>query len=231
MPPADMNFPGGINITVHIPISGLHPDLFAMKRKELEMLLEKIPPHPSPKAGLEQYATPAGIVADIVFEAYARGDVSGRKVVDLGCGTGGFAIAAALMGASESVGVDIDAEAISVAKKCASSLGADAEFKTCDIREFEGSFDTCFQNPPFGYQRRGLDRFFIEKSLEVAGVVYTLHHTAASGHVAKVISGKGTVDYGQNYKFPMKHTYKFHSKAVKPVEVTLYRIIRKQADE
>jgi putative methylase len=197
-----------------------------MRRKELEIRLQKIPPNPSPKAELEQYATPAGIAADILFEAYALGDVAGKRIADLGCGTGVFAIGAALLGASESLGVDIDGDAVAIAGECARALGAKVGFKTADVREFSGDFDTVFQNPPFGYQARRLDRIFLAKALEVAKVVYTLHHAGASEYIGKFTAGIGCVDFGQNYKFPMKHTYKFHSKPVKPIEVTLYRITR-----
>ena len=200
-----------------------------MKRKELEILLERIPPNPSPKAELEQYATPAGIAADILFEAYARGDVAGKRIADLGCGTGVFATGAALLGASESLGVDIDGNAVAIAGEYARKLCAKAEFRTVDVKDISGDFDTVFQNPPFGYQARRLDRIFLTKALEVAPVVYTLHHAGASEYIRKFIAGIGSVDFGQNYKFPMKHTYKFHSMAVKPVEVTLYRIIRTKA--
>ncbi|HEV8361491.1 MAG TPA: 50S ribosomal protein L11 methyltransferase, partial [Candidatus Thermoplasmatota archaeon] len=63
------------------------------------MLLQKVPPHPAPKAELEQYQTPAPIAADLVYRALAAGDVAGKRVLDLGCGTGILAIGAALVGA------------------------------------------------------------------------------------------------------------------------------------
>ena len=86
------------------------------KKRQLEMALQDIPPHASPKVDLEQYSTPSVIAADVLWNAHAIGDIEGLKVVDFGCGTGIFAIGAALMGASESVGVDIDDDAVSIAK-------------------------------------------------------------------------------------------------------------------
>jgi len=197
-----------------------------MKRKELEILLQKIPPHPSPKVELEQYSTPAGIAADIIFEAHARGDVAGKTIVDLGCGTGIFAIGASLMGALETVGIDIDKDAVALAKKSAEELGADADFRVEDVEHFSGHYDTCFQNPPFGYQNRGLDRAFLKKAIEVAGTVYTFHHADAASYVEKTVAGKGVVTGEQNYKFPMPYTYRFHTKKVKTVDVTLFRIVK-----
>ena len=86
------------------------------KKKHLEMILEKVPKHPNPKVDLEQYSTPATIAADLIWNAYGLGDIDGMSVLDLGCGTGIFAIASSLMGASYSLGVDIDEESISLAK-------------------------------------------------------------------------------------------------------------------
>ena len=57
-----------------------------MKKKELEMLLEKVRPFAEPDPRLEQYPTPAVIAADITYSAYAAGDIEGMKVLDLGCG-------------------------------------------------------------------------------------------------------------------------------------------------
>ena len=87
-----------------------------MKKKDLEIALEKVRPFTDPDPGLEQYPTPATIAADIVFSAYAAGDIEGMKVLDLGCGTGMFSIAAALMGAGMVVGYDISESALAVAR-------------------------------------------------------------------------------------------------------------------
>jgi len=79
-----------------------------MKRNELERLLQKVPPHSRPKAALEQYSTPASVAADLLWTAYANGDVAGRSVLDLGCGSGILSIGAWALGASDVTGVDID---------------------------------------------------------------------------------------------------------------------------
>jgi putative methylase len=44
-----------------------------------------------------------------------------------------------------------------------------------DIDAIHGDFDTVLQNPPFGVQKRGADRKFLEKALEMAKVTYSLH--------------------------------------------------------
>ena len=69
----------------------VHP-LRVMRRKDLEIALEKVPRFEDPDPSLEQYPTPAAIAAEIVFDAYRRGDIAGMKVMDLGCGTGMFSM-------------------------------------------------------------------------------------------------------------------------------------------
>ena len=48
-----------------------------MRKRELEMELQKVRGFDSPDVALEQYMTPATIAADILFEAYRHGDIEG----------------------------------------------------------------------------------------------------------------------------------------------------------
>ncbi len=102
------------------------------KKRQLEMVLQDIPSHESPKINLEQYSTPSVIAADVLWNANSIGDIHGMKVVDLGCGTGIFAIGSALLGAEESVGVDIDIDAISIANSQAEKLGVKSQNEFCN---------------------------------------------------------------------------------------------------
>ena len=147
------------------------------------MILERIPKHPNPKVGLEQYSTPATIAADLIWNAYGLGDINDMNILDLGCGTGIFAIASSLMGASYSLGVDIDEESVDLAKITKNDIfqehdidNANANFIVGDINSFNSisdllnesshekmdnnamslnRFDTLIQNPPFGSQEKG----------------------------------------------------------------------------
>ena len=85
--------------------------------KNLEMLLENISPHPNPKVELEQYSTPANIAADLMWNAYTLGDIKGRNIIDLGCGTGIFSISSLLLDANNALAIDIDKESLESAKK------------------------------------------------------------------------------------------------------------------
>lgn len=99
------------------------------KKKHLEMAIQKVPKHPNPKVDMEQYSTPATIAADLLWNAYSLGDIADKKVMDLGCGTGIFAIASKLLGAASAIGVDIDKDSTDLA----SSYCGDVDFICSDI--------------------------------------------------------------------------------------------------
>ena len=182
------------------------------------------------KSDLEQYSTPSVIAADVLWNANAIGDLEGMKVVDLGCGTGIFAIGAALMGAAESVGVDVDKDAISIAEAQASKKGINniTRFVTSDIADFTESADTVIQNPPFGAQkakRKEADRMFMVKALEIAPVVYSFHMQETEEFVVNFFKKEGaTISHRFQYTFPIPRTYDFHRKEKVFVKVVLLRV-------
>ena len=150
--------------------------------KNLEMLLENISPHPNPKVELEQYSTPANIAADLMWNAYTLGDIKGRNIIDLGCGTGIFSISSLLLDANNALAIDIDKESLESAKKNLTHIDVDSEnlkfiekdiceissVQELDIKGFNKKSDTLIQNPPFGSQKKGIrhiDRKFIEKEM------------------------------------------------------------------
>jgi len=201
-----------------------------MKKKELEIFLQKTPDFEKPKPGLEQYITPAGIVADIIFIAFQMGDIENKIVLDLGCGTGIFSIGACIAGANKVTGIDLDKDAIKLAKKFADENKFKIDFIVQDIRDVNVSCDTVFMNPPFGAQKSNInaDRRFIEKAFEKANVIYSLHLTKTVPFIEKMVSSlKGNIDFTKNYSFPIKHSQSFHSKKVVFFDVTLLRILTK----
>src|SRR4030043_1084654 len=106
-----------------------------MKLKNLEMALQRLSGYSCPRAVLEQYQTPAPLAARLLFHALMKGDIRGKKICDLGSGTGVLAIGASLLGADQVRGVDSDKNAIQVAKENAALLDADVEFIVADVRE------------------------------------------------------------------------------------------------
>ena len=148
-----------------------------MKQKELEIKLQKVPTYKRPNPFIEQYMTPAPIAADIIYTACQYKDIQGKKVLDLGCGTGIFSFGAKLTGAKEIIGVDLDVDAIKIAKMHAEKENEEIEFIAKDVKDVDIKCDTVIMNPPFGAQKsnRWADRRFIEKGFEIANVIYSLH--------------------------------------------------------
>jgi len=93
-------------------------------RRALEGELAVVAGFADPTVDLEQYPTPADVAAHVVHLADLRGDVADRTVVDLGAGTGMFALGAALRGARRVVGVELDAGALGVARANERRVGA-----------------------------------------------------------------------------------------------------------
>lgn len=132
-----------------------------MKRSELVRRLAKVHGFSDPRADLEQVMTPPEAAATLLEAALQRGDLEGRSVLDLGCGTGILAVGAALLGAGEVEGVDVDPGAVAVAQRNASDCaGANVTFRTGDVADAGRSVDTVLMNPPFGAQRAHADRSF-----------------------------------------------------------------------
>jgi len=149
-----------------------------VRKLDLELFLSKVERHPSPKVSLEQYTVSEAVAATMLYlAAYANGDIIGKAVLDLGCGTGRLALAASFLGAQMVVGVDIDRAAVKIASENSKKAGlnTNTQWIAGDIDAINGRFDTVLQNPPFGVQKRAADRKFLEKALEVGSMVYSLH--------------------------------------------------------
>ena len=196
------------------------------KKKHLEMAIQKVPKHPNPKVDLEQYSTPATIAADLLWNAYSLGDIADKKVMDLGCGTGIFAIASKLLGAASAIGVDIDKDSIDLA----SSYCWDVDFICSDICDLENDFDvdTIFQNPPFGSQKnakKGADLKFISKAVELSPKVLYSFHMASTEEFLISYFEKNDLEITHifRYNFPIPKIYEFHTRESANVEVIVIR--------
>ena len=201
-----------------------------VRKRDLERVLSEIEPHSLPKAHLEQYTTPSNVAAETLYlAAYVNDDIIDKTVVDLGCGTGRFSIGAALLGAKEVFGVDVDRDAVRAAQKNAETLGVKEKthWIVADIDAINGTFDTTLQNPPFGVQRRRADRRFIAKSLDLSDTVYSFHKGGDSNRIfikrfIEEHGGKVTTIFPLEMKIP--RMFKFHTKTKRSIQVDLYRI-------
>ncbi len=196
-----------------------------MKRKELEMRLQRVAPFENPSAALEQYPTPSTIASDILFSAYANGDVDDKVVNDLGCGTGIFSIGAKLLGARTVRGYDISRSALDVAGKNSELLDVDVELNEYDIGDVKDRADTTFMNPPFGCQNRRADRPFLDKAMELSDSIYSIHMADTLGFLDEYVRSKGReiVAYA-TYKYNIPHTFTFHRKEKKEVDIVVVNV-------
>jgi len=201
-----------------------------VRKRDLERALSEIEAHPLPNAYLEQYTTPSKVAAEILYlTAYVYDDIIDKTVVELGCGTGRLGIGAALLGAREVFGVDVDGVAVRVAQKNAEIMGVKerTNWIVADIGVVKGSFDTVLQNPPFGVQRRRADRRFISKSLELSSTIYSFHKGGEGNRefIKRFIEGHGgRVTNIFPLKMEIPRMFKFHTKKKRSIQVDLYRI-------
>ncbi|MEM1550502.1 MAG: METTL5 family protein [Candidatus Bathyarchaeia archaeon] len=200
-----------------------------LRRKHVAILLSQLEPIPSPSLMWESYTLDAESAATMIYiAAHEHDDISGKRVIDLGCGSGILAIAASLFGAGWVVGVDIDREAIKVAVKNASKVGAKVDFINGDITCIKGHFETTLMNPPFGSWHKGADINFLRKAMEISDVIYSLHKRSPSvrDFLSKFISKMGgTIDRVYELNIIIRRTFDFHKKKYYKVKADLYRII------
>jgi len=213
-----------------------------LAKKQLEIALSKMRVPEKPDVKLEQYAIPSDLAADIINMATVAGDIEGKVVFDLGCGSGRLAIGAALMGANRAVGVDVDEASIALAKENAKAAGVSdiTDFIQSDIEEFSDNCDTVLQNPPFGMRStKGADRAFLLKALQCVrrgGRIYSLHRGGYEGEngnertrdfLTNFVGQNGGKVLGvQEFKFDVPYMFKFHRKPKVSYNVDLFVVER-----
>jgi len=198
-----------------------------IKKKDLEIKLQEIPDHPDPDPGLEQYPTPADIAADILFRAYIDRNIKGKKVADLGCGTGIFALGASYLGASSVRAIDSDQESIKIAEEKAKdwSVSENIHFEVGEVTGFQARVDTVLMNPPFGSQKKGADIPFLEKAFEISDTVYTIHNAVTVEFLENFIKERGhNLFWEKRYKFEVDKLFEFHRKEKESFDVVSFGI-------
>lgn len=199
-----------------------------MKKKELEIILQKVPTFINPIPNLEQYLTPANIAADIIYLAYQFGDIRDKIIIDLGCGTGIFSFGAYITGAGKVIGIDIDKNCIEIAKEYANKNKYDITFVISNLNDFDLKCDTVLMNPPFGAQKSNInmDQQFIIKGFKIGSVLYSLHLTKTIPFIEKlIVKNGGDITFSKKYNFPIRWIFNFHKKNVVNFDITLLRII------
>lgn len=186
---------------------------------------------------MEQYPISPDAAAEILFIAsQLYNDIKGFRIIELGCGAGFLAIGAAILGAKEVVGVDLDLNAVKTAKENAKL--AKVEDKTQwiagDIASIMGEFDVVLQNPPFGVKKKGADIPFIKKALEIGKVIYTLHKSGEENRKFiknKILNEGGVISAVFQMNLTIPRLFNFHHKKKHVVKVDLYRVVKNEDRE
>lgn len=201
-------------------------------KSELTQQLGVVAGFDDPRVELEQYRTPPELAAHLVHTADLQGDIEGKTVLDLGCGTGMLALAAALRGPKAVVGVDLDPEPLSTAqqnerriatKTPVSWIRGDA---TC-LPLSRSASTTVLMNPPFGAQKgnKHADRAFLEETAKVADVSYSIHNTGSADFIESFAADNGgTVTHAFAAEFDLSRTFPFHTEDSQVLDVELFRI-------
>jgi len=186
-------------------------------------ILFNSPDFKRPIPELEQYSTPPDIAFEIIKKVNTAGNLSG-KIADLGCGTGRLSIAAALLGANVT-GFEIDEEAINIAKEYSEKNKLEITWTNQPIEVIDEIFDTVIMNPPFGAQRPGADKIFLEKAMNIANHIWTIHLSETRKFIKKVVDNSN-YEIVELYEFdyPLKNTMAFHTKDTKIENAILYHI-------
>lgn len=210
-------------------------------KRALERRLADLAGFADPDADREQYATPADLAAHLVHTADLRDDLAG-VVLDLGTGTGMLALAASLSGASPVVGLDVDPDALSVARENERRLDGDApvswlcgdatrpplSLSPSRSRSRSDAEDvTVVMNPPFGAQHgnRHADRRFLATCADVAAVSWSIHNAGSRAFVESYAADRdAAVTDAFAAEFDVRRQFDFHAADRRTLDVEVYRI-------
>jgi putative methylase len=204
-----------------------------MRLNELERALEGVEGFSSPSPRLEQYQPPSSLAARLLYHASLRGDITGRNVCDLGCGTGILSIGAFLLGAAKVTGVETDHRALAVARRNAAKFQTSVSFISGDVSDADllagiGACDTVVMNPPFGAQKAHADRPFIDAGLVLAPVIYGIFNAGSRHFLERYLDGRAVIEEIIGGLLPIRRTFSFHKKDIREIPVEIMVIRREQ---
>src|SRR6058998_946953 len=192
------------------PLSEAVPRL--LSKRQLEINLSKMRIREDPDLSLEQYPVSPEVGAELLFMAgFEHRDIIGRKVLDLGAGTGRLAIGAGLLGAAQIVGVDVDPTSINLARFNASKFRVNVKWIVGDVNTVKGKFDAVVMNPPYGTRKEHADIKFLEKSFRIAETIYSIHKSSTRSYLREFIARRGKhVDEIRSAEMILPHLFDFH---------------------
>jgi putative methylase len=202
-------------------------------KSSLAIELSKLKLFSSPDVKLEQYPTDSEIAAEVLWNAHMLGDIENAVIADLGCGTGILGIGALLLRAKKIYFIDIDKDALQIAKNNCVELGIEENcvFINKKIKEiksdsFDEKVDLVIQNPPFGTKEEHADKQFLEKAFEITKKVISFHKESTKVFVEAITKDhKFNITHHWKFKFPIKQTQKFHKKKIQRIDVSCWRMV------
>eukprot|EP01130_Rhizamoeba_saxonica_P019010 TRINITY_DN9731_c0_g1_i1.p1 TRINITY_DN9731_c0_g1~~TRINITY_DN9731_c0_g1_i1.p1 ORF type:complete len:223 (-),score=56.10 TRINITY_DN9731_c0_g1_i1:51-719(-) len=222
-----------------------------MKLWELESYLGDVTVFKAPKVKLEQYPTTPHLAARMLFTiSDSYDDIDEKVIADFGVGCGVLSIGAAILGANQVIGIDVDKDAIDIAEENIGLFDLDGErlditLVNTDISQmtidedsyqvldhdgnilFEKDIDVVIMNPPFGTKNKGIDMVFVEQAIMIADTVYSLHKTSTRAHILrKAVQWGVNAEVLAELRFDLPNTYRFHKKNNVDIEVDLIRFSR-----
>ncbi|GAA5943856.1 METTL5 family protein [Sporobolomyces koalae] len=220
-----------------------------MKLKELESELQPLRGFAEPKRELEQYVTSPHLASRMIFTAATQfDDIEDKVVLDMGCGCAVLSIACVMMGAESVTSVDMDPDALAIARENVESVemeehiefvhaeigtkGSKPTLEGVPIFDPESVLkerpDTVVMNPPFGTWNKGIDAVFLEIGCKVAKTaVYSLNKSSTREFLerkAKSLGFTGTVIAQMRYDLPK--TMAHHKQKSVDIEVDMWRFER-----
>ena len=215
-----------------------------LKPKQLESILDSLESLESQDMTpdvweLEQYSTPAHIASHILMHITRSGNIEGKNIVDLGCGCGVLSIGSALLGAKSVTAIDVDPRCLEVlsdnieevdVKEIVSCIESDVYSLDPSKMSDSVSPDVVIMNPPFGTKKRkGADRMFVEKALQIAPTVYSLHKSSTRDYWMKKASVELNclVEAEIQVLYNIKNQCGFHVNKNKDIKVDLLKFSRK----
>ncbi|HII71761.1 TPA: methyltransferase [Candidatus Woesearchaeota archaeon] len=205
----------------------------------LAVQLSRLKIFESPDIKLEQYPTDSEVAAAALWNMSLLGDIEGKTIADLGCGTGILGIGELMLGAKKAFFVDVDKKVLDILRENLEAVGADEEIYEIiekDITDLGGAgglpqkgekIDVVIQNPPFGTKEEHADKAFLETAFRLAPVVCSFHKTTTKGFVEAVTRDNGfKITHMWEFLFPLKQTQKFHKDRIRRIEVTCFRMER-----
>lgn len=215
---------------------------FRVSKSGLAIVLSRLEGFYEGKVRIEQYTTPSEIAAEVLWNAYLLGDIEGKDIADLGCGTGVLGIGAGLLGAKKVLFIDVDEQALESAKKnflriksegCTNKVKSikemnNAEFVQREIGSYNKEVEIVLQNPPFGTKDKGKDIHFLEKACMLAKIVYSFHKSETLEYIKGFADKKKIlITHIWSFRWPLKQSYRFHSRRIKRINVSCLRFVRK----